>query len=447
MLMRNRRHARPARAYALFLIALLANPFTHFSLIAADVAVVQPSVLKIVVIEGEAGVNIIRQGTAVAPIVEVRDQNNLPIAGVPVTFTIAGPSATFAGGAQTLTVATNVAGRAAVAGITPVNAGTFQIGVQATFQGQTAVATITQTNVLTAAQAATAGASGGTSTGTTAGGTGGAASGGTAGATGAVAGGAAAAGAAAGISTGLIVGGVAAAVGGGLVVAKTAGGDSGSSSTNSGSSSTAGGGATAAPAPPPAPAPAVPPVVSSVSASPDTGLQGSTNFSFAAQGASDPAGGQLTFGYDFGDGSTGSGNPASHVYNNNGGTFTVRLTVTNPRSLTATASTIVTVKSMAGVWRGSVTDGGPFPATSQATLTLTQSGTNITGTYSDPFGPGALTGSLTGTTFNFTLNLSPCVITGTAQVNVTTMVMAGTYPQPPQASCGLSGGTFTMTKQ
>ena len=92
MLMRNRRHARPTRVYVLFLIAVLANPSTHFSLVAADTAVVQPSVLKIVVIEGEAGVNIIRQGTAVAPVIEVRDQNNLPIAGVPVTFTIAGPA-------------------------------------------------------------------------------------------------------------------------------------------------------------------------------------------------------------------------------------------------------------------------------------------------------------------------------------------------------------------
>ena len=72
---------------------------------------------------------------------------------------------------------------------------------------------------------------------------------------------------------------------------------------------------------------------------------------------------------------------------------------------------------------------GPFPATVQATLNLTQSGTNITGTYSDPSGPGSLTGSITGTTFNFTrFNLSPCVITGTARVNVNTMVMAGQLP-------------------
>jgi hypothetical protein len=37
--------------------------------------------LKIVVVEGEDAVNIIQQRTAVSPIVEVRDDNDLPVAG------------------------------------------------------------------------------------------------------------------------------------------------------------------------------------------------------------------------------------------------------------------------------------------------------------------------------------------------------------------------------
>ena len=45
-------------------------------------------------------------------------------------------------------------------GLTPLQSGAVQINLQAAFQGQTAVATITQTNVLTAAQAATAGTAG-----------------------------------------------------------------------------------------------------------------------------------------------------------------------------------------------------------------------------------------------------------------------------------------------
>jgi hypothetical protein len=54
----------------------------------------QDDVLKIVVIEGEGGVNIIDKKTAVRPVVEVRDRNDLPVAGVAVRFdgTRVGPS-------------------------------------------------------------------------------------------------------------------------------------------------------------------------------------------------------------------------------------------------------------------------------------------------------------------------------------------------------------------
>src|SRR5687768_9863913 len=95
--------------------------------------------LKIVVIEGEDAVNIIQQKSAVAPVVEVRDRNDLPVAGVPVTFALgSGNTAAFAGGAQTLTVTTNAAGRAAVTGFSPLSSGAVQINVTATVQGQTA---------------------------------------------------------------------------------------------------------------------------------------------------------------------------------------------------------------------------------------------------------------------------------------------------------------------
>jgi hypothetical protein len=120
--------------------------------------------LRIVVITGEDAVNIVQQRTAVAPLVEVRDRNNQPVAGASVTFVIdGGKNAAFAGGSQTVTVTTNAAGRAAAGTLTPLNSGGFQIQVQAAYQGQTAAATIAQTNVLTAAQAtaATAGGAGG----------------------------------------------------------------------------------------------------------------------------------------------------------------------------------------------------------------------------------------------------------------------------------------------
>jgi hypothetical protein len=181
--------------------------------------------LRIVVVEGEDAVNIIQQKTAVAPIVEVRDRNNLPVSGATVTFTI-GQGGSFAG-QSTLTVVTNAAGQATATGLTPSAAGAIQIQATATFQGQTAIATIAQSNVLTAAEAAatTAGAGG--------------SGGGGGGATGAAGGAGGGAGGISGATLGIIGG----AVAGGAVVATQAGGggdDSpgASSTTPSGSSAT-----------------------------------------------------------------------------------------------------------------------------------------------------------------------------------------------------------------
>lgn len=120
--------------------------------------VVQAAGMKIVVVAGEDAVNIIQQNTAVTPIVEVRDRNDLPVTGVAVTFTISGQNAVFGGGLQTVTVTTNAAGRAAVSSLNPLTSGAYQINVSAGAQGQTVTATISQTNFMTAAAAAQAGA-------------------------------------------------------------------------------------------------------------------------------------------------------------------------------------------------------------------------------------------------------------------------------------------------
>jgi hypothetical protein len=153
------------------------------ALLLAGVSQTAQPALRVVVIEGEDAVNIIQQKTAVRPLVEVRDRNNLPVSGALVTFSIEGGKAASFGGASTLTVATNAAGQAAVTGLTPSAAGAFQIQVSAAFQGQVATATIAQTNVMTAAQAAAAasanasGASGASGGSGGAGGAGGAAGG------------------------------------------------------------------------------------------------------------------------------------------------------------------------------------------------------------------------------------------------------------------------------
>jgi hypothetical protein len=134
--------------------------FTVFALLAGLVPIErapqpsQPAGLRIVVIEGEDAVNVIQTKTAVAPIVEVRDRNNLPVSGVTVTFAVNGNAASFAGGAQSITAVTNAAGQATAAGLTPVTAGPVQVTAAAIVQGQPVTVTIAQTNIATAAQAA-----------------------------------------------------------------------------------------------------------------------------------------------------------------------------------------------------------------------------------------------------------------------------------------------------
>jgi hypothetical protein len=126
---------------------------------AQPAASTQPAAgLKIIVVEGEDGVNIVKKGTAVAPVVEVRDRNNLPVAGAVVTFAIPGGSkaASFAGNARQLAVATDSSGRA-TASLQAVGKGAFRVDISASYQGETATTSITQTNFASAAEAAKAG--------------------------------------------------------------------------------------------------------------------------------------------------------------------------------------------------------------------------------------------------------------------------------------------------
>jgi len=140
--------------------------------------------LRVVVLEGEDAVNIVQQKTAVRPLVEVRDRNNVPVAGATVTFTIGGGQpAAFAGGVQTLTVTTNAAGQAAATGFNVLGPGAIQVQVQAAYQGQLATAAISQTNFATAAAASQAGAGGSGASGATSGGAAGGGGGGLSGTT------------------------------------------------------------------------------------------------------------------------------------------------------------------------------------------------------------------------------------------------------------------------
>lgn len=291
--------------------------------------------LKIVVIAGEDAVNIVQQKSAVAPIVEVRDKNDQPVAGVIVRFAIRRGQATF-NGARELTLTTNAAGRAAVTSFTPVGKGALQIGVTAQLQGQTAVATITQTNVMTAAQATNAVSAG--------------------------------AGSGGGFPTTLAaVGGGAAA--GGIVVAKSVRSNK----------------------------------------EPSLGCQGGIGINqglvevttFMVGMTCDEDGRPLTASFDFGDGTTATGNDVTHVYRSTG-TFVVMVTLTGGKNTYPPMQHgLITVATVTGRWRHTST-GSLFD--------IVQSGNRVSGSYTVP-PPGTGSSVFSGTlqhpqSINLTLNLA-----------------------------------------
>jgi hypothetical protein len=112
--------------------------------------------LNIVIVEGQGAVNNIRQRTAREPVVQIQDANRRPVAGAAVTFILpsAGPSGVFPNGSSVVTTVTDENGQAAALGLRPNNMpGEFQIRVTAAYRGQTASASISQTNVGTPARA------------------------------------------------------------------------------------------------------------------------------------------------------------------------------------------------------------------------------------------------------------------------------------------------------
>ncbi len=92
------------------------------------------------------------------------------------------------------------------------------------------------------------------------------------------------------------------------------------------------------------------PVIGSVSVQPSNGLQGATEIGFSAVGASDADGDALTYNWDFGDGTTGSGATATHRFAT-AGTFTATVNVTDGKH-TVSARGSVTIVSLTGTWRG-----------------------------------------------------------------------------------------------
>lgn len=114
----------------------------------------QPSVprpaMNILVLEGEGAINNVRQRQGRDIVVQVRDGNRRPLPGAVVVFTLPneGASATFVDGSRISTVVADNQGRAAVRAIKPNTVpGRIEILVNASLEGQTARATVTQFNM------------------------------------------------------------------------------------------------------------------------------------------------------------------------------------------------------------------------------------------------------------------------------------------------------------
>jgi hypothetical protein len=111
--------------------------------------------LRIIVIAGDQGANILKGKVAVRPVVEVRDRWSVPIAGAKVTFDLPGgkPGVRFVNGKRDASVITDINGRATAGALKPIGKGQFEIGISASYHGDTAIKRIMQTNYGTAESA------------------------------------------------------------------------------------------------------------------------------------------------------------------------------------------------------------------------------------------------------------------------------------------------------
>lgn len=154
------------------------------------------------------------------------------------------------------------------------------------------------------------------------------------------------------------------------------------------------------------------PSIGSVSVAPQSGLQGATDIAFSIAGVNDPEGDPLTYTWDFGDGSTGSGATVTHKYAT-AGTFSATVTVGDGQH-TVSARGSVSIVSLTGTWRG---NNAPY------TVTITHAGSVLMVVWDDVSGGlnrrWSGSGSVTAprnmsATLNPVLNVgSPIALSGT----------------------------------
>jgi hypothetical protein len=181
-----------------------------------------------------------------------------------------------------------------------------------------------------------------------------------------------------------------------------------------------------------------PPVAGTISVSPTgTGMAGVTSFSISSQGASDPDNDPLTYDWNFGDGTTGSGQTATKVYAA-AGTFSVSLTVSDGKNtVTAPAASVTVARNMAGTWTGATEPG----FTSAVSVTLTQSGTTLGGSMTFS---GGLSGTVTGLTGTVSGTTYPTTATFTTP-QFTVTGFPGTFSIRFSGPTDAAGNTMTGT--
>ena len=131
-----------------------------------------------------------------------------------------------------------------------------------------------------------------------------------------------------------------------------------------------------------------PPAAGTIAVTPGfTGIVSATEYTFTVNGASDPDGNALTYNWNFGDGTNGTGQTVKHVFAAPS-QFTVTAVVSDAQAQSPAPAVSVTVKSLTGIWQnqqGAIT----------RTWNIQQSGTALNGSYtSNSCGtPGTLTGT------------------------------------------------------